>query len=187
MKRLGWVVVVSLLLSGCVALVIAGAATGLIVYDSRSVVVMERDTRIAYRINHTIATDSRFKGSHVTAYAFNQVVLLVGQTPIASMRVVAEKIAHGTPSARRVYNEITLEPETAVVDRGRDAWISAEVRARLLTKPRLSSGSIRVVTDNQVVYLMGVVSSRQASLAVDAARRIDGVRRVVKLFIYRRG
>jgi osmotically-inducible protein OsmY len=54
----------------------------------------------------------------------------------------------------------------------------------MLTKKGLESGSIRIVTENRVVYLMGIATQEQASLAVDVARRINGVAKVVKIFQY---
>ena len=55
----------------------------------------------------------------------------------------------------------------------------------MLTRKGLESGSIRIVTENGVVYLMGVVSREQANLAVDVARHVRGVARVIKVFKYR--
>jgi len=174
----------SSLLTGCVAAVVAGAATGLVVYDRRSVVSIERDARIFHSIHTAIATDSRFKGSRIVVTVFNQAVLLVGQTPIASLRVVAEKMAQSTPHVRRVYNEVTIDQPRILTEQSKDVWVTGEVRTRLLTKKGLESGSIRVVTESQVVYLMGSVTTQQASLAVDVARHVQGVRRVVKVFQY---
>lgn len=172
------------MLTGCVAAVVAGAATGLVVYDRRSMVMMERDARIFHVIHTAIATDPRFRDSHIVVTVFNQAVLLVGQTPIASLRIVAEKIAQGTPHVRRVYNEITIDQARLLSERSKDVLVTGEVRAKLLARRGLESGSIRVVTESGVVYLMGIVTQDQANLAVGVARQVNGVRRVVKVFQY---
>lgn len=172
------------ILTGCIAAVVAGAATGLVVYDRRSMVMMERDARIFHVVHTAIVTDPRFRDSHIVVTVFNQAVLLVGQTPIASLRVVAEKIAQGTPHVRRVYNQITIDQPRLLTERSQDTLITAEVRTKLLAKRGLESGSIRVVTESGVVYLMGVATVDQANLAVSVARQINGVRRVVKVFQY---
>ena len=54
----------------------------------------------------------------------------------------------------------------------------------MLAKKGLESGSIRIVTEDEVVYLMGIVNEQQAALAVDVARRVNGVNKVVKIFQY---
>ncbi|MCH9756458.1 MAG: BON domain-containing protein [Gammaproteobacteria bacterium] len=181
--KIGILVLCLGLLGGCVLGVVA-AATGLVVYDRRSVVMIERDARIFHLIHTEIVTDPKFHHSHIGVTSFNQVVLLVGQTPKASLRVLAEKISRETPKVRRIYNEITIGEPIAFSDRSKDTWITGEVRAKLLRKKDLESGSIRVVTENSVVYLMGIATPEQAALSVDVARQVKGVHKVVKVFQY---
>ncbi|MCP0914875.1 MULTISPECIES: BON domain-containing protein [Legionella] len=174
------------LLTSCVALLVAGgaAAGGLIVYDRRSVPVMEADTRIFYQINRTIANDPLFRNSRIAVSSFNQTVLLVGQTPTASLRVLAEKIAKRGGGVRGVYNQISIQSPIPFAQRSTDTWITSQVRGLMLARKGLQSGSMRVVTENGVVYLMGIVSRQQANLAVNEARQVQGVRKVVKVFRY---
>jgi len=171
------------LLTGCIAVVVAGAA-GMVVYDRRSVVMIESDARIFYVVNKTIVSDPRFAGSHIVVSSFNQAVLLVGQTPDASLSAVAGKIAKNTPNVNRVYNEITIQPAISLTQRSKDTWITGQVRGQMLTQKGLESGSIRVVTENTVVYLLGIATHEQADLAVQVARKIQGVSKVVKVFRY---
>ncbi len=181
--KIGILVLLFGLLSGCMLGVVA-AATGLVVYDRRSMVMIERDARIFHLIHTEIVRDPKFENSHINVTSFNQAVLLVGQTPQASLRVLAEKIAQKTPKVRRVYNEITIEDPTPLAQRSRDTWITGEVRTKLLRKKGLESGSIRLVTENGVVYIMGIATPEQAALAVEVARQVKGVRKVVKVFQY---
>ena len=171
------------LLTGCVVAVVAGAAVGM-VYDRRSVTTFEADTRLFHVVHTEIVTNPQFRDSRILVTSFNRVILLVGQTPTASLRVVAEKIARETPGVARVYDEVTVDNPTPLTQRTKDSWITGQVRSAMLAKKGLESGSIRIVTENGVVYLMGVVSSEQATRAVDVARRIDGVTKVVKIFQY---
>lgn len=173
-----------LLLSGCMAAVVAGTTAGAIVYDGRGVVVLERDARIFHSINKTIINDPRFRHSRIAITSFGQAVLLVGQTPAATLKVLAEKIAKRTPRVVRVYNEITIGAPISLASRAKDTWITGEIRSQMLMRKGLESGSIRVVTENSVVYLMGVVTREQAYHSVDVARQVHGVRRVVKVFKY---
>ena len=41
-----------------------------------------------------------------------------------------------------------------------------------------------VVTENAVVYLLGIATPEQATLAVEVARQVKGVHKVVKVFQY---
>lgn len=174
----------SMCLTSCVAVVVAGAAGGMAVYDKRSVAMMESDARIFYVVHKAIVTDPRFRDSRILVSSFNDVVLLVGQTPTASLRVIAEKIAQSTPHVKRVYDEVTIDYPLPLSQRSKDTLITGQVRSKMLTKKGLESGSIRIITENGVVYLMGIVTHEQANLAVAVARQINGVNKVVKIFQY---
>lgn len=176
------VVLVSSLITGCVAAVVAGAAG--MVYDRRSVSTIEADARLFHLVHTAIVTDRQFRDSRILVTSFNRVILLVGQTPTASLRVVAEKIARSTPGVQRVYDEVSVNNPIPLTQRTKDSWITGQVRSNMLTKKGLESGSIRVVTENGVVYLMGIATAEQAALSVDVARRVAGVVKVVKIFQY---
>jgi osmotically-inducible protein OsmY len=177
------VFLLSILLTSCVVAVVAGTAAGM-VYDRRSVTTMEADARIFHLVHKDTVTNPELADSRILVTSFNRVVLLVGQTPSASLRVLAEKIAQNTKGVVRVYDEITIGNPLPMTQRTKDTWITSQVRSSMLTKKGLESGSIRIVTENGVVYLMGIVSTEQASLAVDVARRVNGVKKVVKIFQY---
>jgi len=172
------------LLSGCAAIVVVGAAGGMVVYDRRGMSMIEHDARIFYQAHTAIVRDPRFRDSRILVSSFNEVVLLVGQTPTASLRVVAEQVARRTPNVRRVYDEITVDYPLPLTQRSKDSLITAQVRGKMLTQKGLESGSIRIVTENGVVYLMGIATHEQANIAVNVARQVKNVRKVVKIFQY---
>jgi osmotically-inducible protein OsmY len=174
------------LLSGCVAAAfMAGtSAGGLVVSDQRDWKTRNEDSYIEHRLDVNIIQDPEFKTSNLDLSVFDGVVLLVGQTSAASLKVQAEKIAQSTPNVKKVYNEITVGPSISFGQKSQDVWLTSAVKSALLVKSGLRSGSIKVITENNTVYLMGLVTKEQADLAVDGARRVDGVRSVVKVFEY---
>lgn len=172
------------LLGGCVAAVVAGAAVSMVGYDRRSVATIESDTRIFHKVHTAIVKDPRFRHSRIIVSSFNRVVLLVGQTPAASLRVLAEKIAQRTPNVSRVYDEVSVDFPLVISQRTKDTWITSQARSLMLAQKGLESGSIRIVTERGIVYLMGIVTHEQADLAVYVARQVNGVKKVVKVFQY---
>ena len=58
------------------------------------------------------------------------------------------------------------------------------MKSAFLTENRFSANHVKVVTENSVVYLMGIVTRKEAEDAVEIARVIDGVEKVVKVFEY---
>ncbi len=161
------------LLTGCAVAVIAGVAG-----------MAEKDARIFHVVHSTIIPDPRFRDSRIVVSSFNEVVLLAGQAPNASLREVAEKVATQTPNVRRVYNEITVDYPISLGTQSNDAWLTSQVRSHMLSQKGLESGTLRVITENGIVYLMGISTPEQANLAVDVARHVNGVRKVVKVFQY---
>jgi osmotically-inducible protein OsmY len=174
---------ITALLTGCIAAVVTGAAVGM-VYDKRGMSTIEADIRLFHVIHKEIVTHPQYGDSRILVTSFNRVVLLVGQTPTASFRVLAEKIAQKAPGVQRVYNEITVGYPIPLTQRTHDSWITSQVRSSMLAREGLESGSIRIVTENGIVYLMGIATDQQAGLAVDVARRVNEVRKVVKIFRY---
>ena len=68
--------------------------------------------------------------------------------------------------------------------RTNDTLITSRVKARLLGSEDVSGLRIKVVTVNNVVYLMGKVSEEEGTIAGELTAGTSGVLRVVKLFEY---
>jgi len=177
----------SLLLSGCVF--VAGAAAGAagvaVVYDHRKFESILQDQQIANDISSRIASASALKSNaQISVTCFNQVVLLTGEVLSVPQRQQAGRIANSTQDVKKVYNQITVRGPTSSLTHASDTWITAKIKTQMLATKDLASGTIKVVTENGCVYLMGIVSKEQADMAVDIARRVSGVQKVVKIFTY---
>ena len=88
------------------------------------------------------------------------------------------------PDVTKVYNEIAVKGPTSSLSRASDSWITTKIKTQMLATKGLQSGSIKVVTENGAVYLMGMVSREQADTSVNIARQVTGVQKVVKIFQY---
>ncbi len=176
----------SIVLTGCFGALFAGAATsGAVINDSRSITEMERDTKVSHDVSMVLTRDPKLKKTHIVVSSFYQMVFLGGEVPTQNLVTYAEQKALKVPGVRRVYNQIKVAPNNSIKGQAEDAWITTKVKTSMLAKSGLKSGGFKVITERRVVYLIGAVSHDQANLAVDVARRIDGVERVVKLFKYR--
>ncbi|HET7730953.1 MAG TPA: BON domain-containing protein, partial [Usitatibacter sp.] len=68
--------------------------------------------------------------------------------------------------------------------RGNDALITSNVKARMVNSARFSPNHVKVVTENGVVYLMGLVTPQEGDAAAEVARTTQGASSVVKVFEY---
>lgn len=173
------------LLIGCAGVMVVGAAGSMMVYDRRSLPSIEKDSRIFYVINNAIAKNRGFYHSHISITSHNQIVLLTGEVTSDELRIQAEKIAQSTPNVHRVYNELVISEPISIGQRSKDTLMTGEIRSRMLAKEGLASGSIRIITENATVFLMGTVTREQSNLAVEVARQVSGVNKVVKVFQYK--
>ncbi|HEV2613090.1 MAG TPA: BON domain-containing protein [Gammaproteobacteria bacterium] len=178
-------------LQGCVVLAAgaAGAATGAaVVNDRRTVKTITDDQNIEYTANSEInQSPALHQNSHIVVVSYNHAVLLVGQVPSDAVRTQVEALMQSLPKVSRIYNQLQVRQKTTAMRRSQDAWITTKVKANMLAEKGLNSGQIKVVTENGVVYLMGIVTKSQSQLASDVARRVTGVRRVVTLFEFTHG
>lgn len=177
-----------LFLAGCIPIIIAAVgatAGGAIVYDKRSTKVILQDQDITNRALATLNTDADLKGhARVSISTFNHVVLMVGQAESEELRDRAYNEVYRVPGVKRVYNQVEISPILTTWDQSKDAWITSKVKTAMLAKPGLNSSQIKVVTENKVIYLMGLVTPNQANLATEVARNVEGVRKVVQVFEY---
>ncbi len=187
MKKLIIIMGLAFALQGCFfAGAAAGAAGVAIVYDHRKLERILEDQKITKTISDRLYENRNLhENSHIEVSCFNRVVLLTGEATTAELRQQADDIARSVPNVARVYNQVVIKGPTSSLTRASDSWITAKIKTEMLATKDLQSGSIKVVTENGTVYLMGIVSRDQADMAVEIARQVSGVQKVVKVFQYK--
>lgn len=187
LKSIAVVLGLSLSLQGCifVAGAAAGAAAIAVVYDHRTISNTVQDNDLGMSISEKLNGSPMLKDSHISATVFNRVVLLTGEAPTPAARQEAENLARTVPNIGKIYNQITIQGPTSSLTRTSDSWITTKIKAQMLTVEDLKSSSIKVVTENGTVFLMGIVTKEQADTSVDIARQVSGVQKVIKIFQYR--
>jgi osmotically-inducible protein OsmY len=141
------------------------------------------DTEIGYQADRAlVGRQPMSTQSHIVVTTFNRVILLTGQTPKAQWRQQAEQVVRRLPRVRQVYNELEVGPPASLPALSQDGFITSSVKTALIRSDDVSGNAVKVVTESGVVYLMGLVTRRQADAAADLTRRVSGVNKVVLLF-----
>lgn len=122
--------------------------------------------------------------AHVDITSFNRRALLTGEVPTEEAKQAAEKALRGVENVDEVYNELAVTFSSTLSGRSSDSLVTTKVVASLIDEKFLQSHAIKVVTERGNVYLMGIVTEREAKLAATIASRVDGVKRVVTYFEY---
>jgi len=174
------------LLQGCFGLAVTGmGAAAVMATDRRTTGIYIEDENIEWKILAALRQDNR--GAHVNATSYNRRVLLTGQAPTEDEKKRVESVTRGVPNVREVVNELTVGAASSMSSRGNDALITSNVKARMVNNKKFSPSHIKVVTEANVVYLMGLVSQEEGEAAAEVARTTQGVSRVVKVFEYVKG
>jgi osmotically-inducible protein OsmY len=124
------------------------------------------------------------KNSHVVVTSYNGVVLLAGQTPRADLKTLAEQAASEVQRVKKVHNEIQVLAPSSLLARNNDAWLTTKIKTQMLTDSAIPGSRIKVVTENGIVYLLGLLTQAEATRATNLVQGVSGVQKIVKLFEY---
>lgn len=173
-------------LSACAPAVVGGAAAGgLAAADRRTSGTYVEDEGIEWkaltRINETLGDKV-----HVNVTSFNRNVLLTGEATDEAAKQKAESIAKEVQNVRNVTNELAIALPSAITSRSNDTYLTSLVKGNMLkdNQGRFAPIHVKVVTENSVVYLMGMVTRQEAEAAKEIARNTSGVEKVVTVFEY---
>jgi len=128
------------------------------------------------------ASDDEFDNAHLEIVSYNGFVLLAGQVPNAELKNQAAEVVRKIRGVRRIYNELEIAAPSSGMTRTSDTWITTKVKSWILGKPSTPGMRIKVVTENGVVYLMGLATEAEGQRITDVVSDISGVQRVVRLF-----
>lgn len=171
------------LVQACAPLVVGGATAGgvMVAQDRRTVGTMTEDEGIELKAAGRIG--ERFKdGVHVNVTSYNRTVLITGEVPDATAMAEVERIVRSVQNVKGVHNELAVAGVSSFTARSNDAIITSKVKARFLDAGKFNALHVKVVTENGVVYLLGLVNKQEAADATEIARTTSGVRKVVRMF-----
>lgn len=128
------------------------------------------------------AADEAFHEAHISIVAYNGYVLIAGQVTSEELKQKATDVVRDIRDVRRIYNELEIAAPSSGMTRTSDAWITAKVKSYLIGSSETEGTRVKVLTENGVVYLMGLATQAEAERIADKSASLSGVQRVVKLF-----
>ncbi|MDC0602511.1 BON domain-containing protein [Aliiglaciecola sp.] len=176
-------VVFAVFMQGCAAVVVgAGVGAASAAHDRRTLGTQLDDKTAKARLSSAFGNNPALKDANIDISVYNGVVLLAGQAPSEAIRAEISKTAQGVQNLKKIHNQMRIsKPITASVA-ANDLWIESKVKSALVTDERIDGLHIEVEVEDSEVFLMGLVNDSEASIAVDIARNVNGVARVVKAF-----
>lgn len=128
------------------------------------------------------AANDAFDDAHLVIVSYNGYVLIAGQVANQALKDQATRVATEVRGVRRIYNELEIAAPSSGMTRTSDTWITSKVKSFMLANGDIQGNRVKVVTENGVVYLMGLATRDEAERIAAEAADTSGVQRVVKLF-----
>lgn len=174
------------LMQGCAAPVVAagvGAGVMMSSSDRRSAGAMVEDDTIESKSQKRI--EEKYKETaHVSVTAYNRFALVTGTAASEEAKMDIERIIGSVPNVKGIANELVVGVASEAGAESADSRITASVKMRFVKNKDFKADHVKVVTENGVVYLMGLVTRAEADAASDVASTTGGVKKVVRVFEY---
>ena len=168
----------------CVPVIVGGAAAGgAVAADRRTSGIYVEDENIELKAVKYMET-TLGENAHVNVTSYNRNVLLTGEVPDDKARASADAFVKSITNVRNITNEITVGPKTDLSSRSNDTFITSKIKTKFVTENQFPANYVKIVTENSVVYLLGIVNKTEGDAAAAIASNTDGVSKVVKVFEY---
>lgn len=169
-------------LTACIETAIIGAvaASAIVLADRRSVAAYSKDAWIDIQAASPLGEIGSAKDTHIIANAFNDRVLLTGEVATDADKQKAGEVVKAISGVKGVDNQLIVGPVTSLAVRNNDSFITSKVKARLVNDQPELGNAMKVVTENSVVYVFGMLTQSELERGVEIVRTTAGVQRVVK-------
>lgn len=173
---------ISTQLTACIETAIIGAvaASAIVLADRRPFTVYSKDAWIDIQAATPLSEIGTTKDAHIIANAFNGRVLLTGEVATEADKQKATDVVKAISGVKGVDNQLTVGPVTALDVRNNDAFITSKVKSRLVGDNPELANAFKVITENGVVYVLGILTQSELERGVEITRTTAGVQRVVK-------
>ena len=172
--------------SSCAAAVVGGAVAAggagvATAADARGSGNVIGDQTLEHDINNVLHAQIPHGNFTVASYA--KEVLLAGQVPSAADKAKAEIAATNTAGVKKVFNYLTIKANETAGDTTHDAYLTSSAKTRLIAQKGVNTNNIKVVTSDNVVYLLGYNAGKAQQIkgAIIGIKGISGVDNVVNL------
>ncbi|MEO6968847.1 MAG: BON domain-containing protein [Rhodanobacteraceae bacterium] len=146
------------------------------------------DRRVQITAQHALDNDTALSGKvRIDTSVYDGVLLLIGEAPTQELKDRAQADVTGYEGVRRIENQIDVMPIPPFAERAADPSLTARAKIALLnltSLPGFDPGRVKISSAHGNVYLLGLVSHREADAVVDVVRHVAGVQQVVKVFEY---
>jgi osmotically-inducible protein OsmY len=167
-------------LTSCAAPVVGGPVA---YADRRSAEIIYIDQKLEFKT--ILETQDINENDNLSFVSFNQTVLITGEVPTEEVKKEVENAVRNIEGVKEIKNYLLIGISSSLKSKASDAITTSNVVSRLFVneyKSKLSPLHVKVVTERQEVYLMGLLNSKEVEDAIKIAKSSKGVKKVIPLF-----
>jgi len=176
---------VAFMQTGCTALAVGtvgAAAATTSAADRRTVGTQIDDKTTQSRVRSAINDIPNVKDdAAVSVDVYNGQVLLTGQAPLQTMIVDVESKAVKVQNVVKVHNQVRLGSPIPATSTMNDVWLASKIKTIMLADENIPLFKLDLIVEDSEVFIMGLLTKQEASAAVEAARNVEGVTKVIRV------
>ncbi|WMY97172.1 MAG: division/outer membrane stress-associated lipid-binding lipoprotein [Arsenophonus sp.] len=175
------------LIQGCLETSLIGSTAILTksAIDPRSIGRQVDDGTLEIRVRSALNKNKEIiKHARIINTAYKGNILLTGQAPKLFIIELAKKITIKVKGVENIYNEIRIEQPIDLIKSIKDTWITIQIKLKIFYNNFVKLSTIKVLTENGEVFLLGIVSEEEGNIAAKIASEIKGVKHVFTGFSY---
>ncbi|MEW6314108.1 MAG: BON domain-containing protein [Pseudomonadota bacterium] len=184
MRNLFFALLLLPMLQACFPVVATGFGAGVLMADDRrSSGIYIEDENIELKAGSRVG-DIAKDNAHINITSFNRLVLLTGEVASEEVKREIENVVREIPNVKNVQNELVVAGVSSMLSRSNDSYLTSKVKMRFIDGQKFNANHVKVITESNVVYLLGLVKRQEGEDAAAIAASTSGVQRVVKVFEY---
>ena len=180
--------ITTLLLSSCSPVVqgaTAVSAFASVSNDRRTAGAIIDDKSLHMKLGSIIRDDEMLENAHLKFMVYGKIAVVAGEVPNEEVKdYLAKQLKQNAPIMKQLINEAAVMPSISLFSRSKDNIITLQIETLFQNQEVFHPTHVKVMTERQIVYLMGSVTKREAEHATNQAAKAKNVAKVVKLFDY---
>jgi osmotically-inducible protein OsmY len=124
---------------------------------------------------------------HFTITAYNGIVLVTGEAPNEELRKKIISTVQEISNVKLVHNDLAISAPSDANSRANDTLITDTIKIALKqirTIPDFDPSTVKVITENGTVYLMGLVHRDEGAVVINVTKLQPGIKQIIVVFEY---
>ena len=116
--------------------------------------------------------------------AYNKDLIAIGQVPTKTDKALVSQALKSITGARRFFNELTVSQNTSLKQAIKDSWLTGKLRAKMVAENGIDPSQFKIISENNIVYILGDVRKPQAERVIHLAQNLSGVTKIIRILRY---